>query len=83
LRSRGDEPHHLALSVGVLLAAQLNVNDVARDAERHKDDKRSLRTLALRGLGLLVVHGAIGLRNGCDMKKTVAFCGNGLYDDVS
>ena len=79
----GDEPHYLALGVGVLLAAQLNVNHVARDAERHEDDKRSLRALALRGLGLLIAHGAIGLRDGCDMKKTVAFCGNGLYDDVS
>lgn len=83
LRRGGDEPHYLALGVGVLLAAQLNVNDVARDAERHKDDKRSLRALALGELGLLIAHGAIGLWDGCDMKKTVAFCGNGLYDDVS
>ena len=83
LRRGGDEPHYLALGVGVLLALQLYVNDVARDAERDEDDKRSLRALALRGLRLLVAHGAIGLRDGCDMKKTVAFCGNGLYDDVS
>lgn len=77
-----DEPYHLALGIGMLLAAQLNVDNVARNAERHEDYKRALCTLALRGSRLGIVDGTVSRRGGRHMEKTVALSGNTLYDDV-
>ncbi len=46
--------HHLALGKGVLLTTDLNVADVARDTERHKDDQLvpMEKTLAFSGHSL-------------------------------
>ena len=82
LGAGGDEPYHLAFGIGMLLATQLNVDNVARYAERHEDYERALGTLALRGSRLGIMHGTISRRGGRYMEKTVALSGNTLYDDV-
>ena len=82
LGAGSDEPYHLALGIGMFLAAQLNVNHVARHAERHEDHERAIGTLALRGWRLRIMNGTVSRRGGRHVEKTVAFSGNTLYDDV-